>query len=88
MPQAREKTTLSQVKVPPHNIEAEQAILAGILINNDSLNQIVDILFSDDFYRELYSGEGDPDLRGEGSRAPRHAFGEHQGRRGLQQEIP
>jgi replicative DNA helicase len=54
MPQAIEKTTPSRVKVPPHNIEAEQAILAGILINNDSLNQIVDILFSSDFYREAH----------------------------------
>ena len=54
MVQAIEKTTPSQVKVPPHNIEAEQAILAGILINNDSLNQIVDTLFSDDFYREAH----------------------------------
>jgi replicative DNA helicase len=55
MLQAKEKTSPSSVKVPPHNIEAEQAVLAGILINNDSLNQIVDLLSSDDFYREAHT---------------------------------
>jgi replicative DNA helicase len=42
------------LKVPPHNIEAEQAILGGVLINNDSMNQIMDILSADDFYREAH----------------------------------
>jgi len=35
-------------------VEAEQAILGGILINNDAMNQIVDILSPDDFYREAH----------------------------------
>lgn len=42
------------IKIPPHNNEAEQAILAGILINNDAMNQIMDILSPDDFYREAH----------------------------------
>ena len=54
MAQAREKVISAPLKVPPQNIEAEQAILAGILINNDALNQIVDILSGDDFYRESH----------------------------------
>jgi replicative DNA helicase len=45
----------STYKVPPHNIEAEQAILGGILINNDALNQVVDILSDEDFYREAHA---------------------------------
>ena len=40
------------MKVSPHNLEAEQAVLGGILINNDAMNQIMDILSPDDFYRE------------------------------------
>ena len=60
MPQAKEKVLSSSVKVPPHNMEAEQAILGGVLINNDALNQIMDILTADCFYREanmhLYQG--------------------------------
>jgi len=41
--------------VPPHNIEAEKAILGGILINNDAINQTMDILSPDDFYKESHS---------------------------------
>lgn len=52
MHQAREKADPSYLKVPPHNIEAEQAILGGILINNDAMNQVMDILSPSDFYRE------------------------------------
>ncbi|MDQ1333534.1 MAG: replicative helicase [Thermodesulfobacteriota bacterium] len=54
MAQPREKAPVSYLKVPPHNVEAEQAILGGILINNDAMNQIVDILVPDDFYREAH----------------------------------
>ena len=52
MLQTKEKTTPAPVKVPPHNMDAEQAILAGILINNDAMNQVMDILSPEDFYRE------------------------------------
>jgi replicative DNA helicase len=52
MAQAKEKAVPASIKIPPHNIEAEQAILGGILINNDAMNQIIDILSPDCFYRE------------------------------------
>lgn len=55
MPQAKEKIVASPLKVPPHNLDAEQAILAGILINNDALNQVMDILTVEDFYREAHA---------------------------------
>ena len=35
-------------------MDAEQSILAGILINNDAMNQVMDILSPDDFYREAH----------------------------------
>ncbi|MFH1479923.1 MAG: replicative DNA helicase [Pseudomonadota bacterium] len=54
MAQAKGKVTPSPLKVPPHNLEAEQAILAGVLINNDAVNQIMDILTPQDFYRESH----------------------------------
>ena len=54
MAQVKEKIEPSYLKVPPHNIEAEQAILGGILINNEAMNQITDILSPDDFYREAH----------------------------------
>jgi replicative DNA helicase len=60
MAQAREKVITAPLKVPPQNVEAEQAILAGILINNDAMNQVVDVLSAEDFYKEahthLYAG--------------------------------
>jgi replicative DNA helicase len=55
MPQVKEKIRTPSIKVPPHNSEAEQAILAGILINNDALNQVMDIISPDDFYREAHA---------------------------------
>lgn len=54
MPEAKEKAAPIYLKVPPHNIGAEQAILGGVLINNDAMNQILDILSPDDFYREAH----------------------------------
>lgn len=52
MAQPVEKMASTPFKVPPHNLEAEQAILGGILINNDAMHQVTDILAPDDFYRE------------------------------------
>jgi len=47
-------------RLPPQNIEAEESLLSGILINNDTLIDIVDILSHEDFYRtahqKIFSG--------------------------------
>ena len=55
MPKKKEDPGYLTYKVPPHNLEAEQTILGGILINNDALNQVVDILSGEDFYREAHA---------------------------------
>jgi replicative DNA helicase len=55
MLKAKENTAYATYKVPPHNLEAEQAIVGGVLINNDALNQVVDILSSEDFYKEAHA---------------------------------
>ena len=55
MNQAKEKAAPSAVKVPPHNMEAEQSILGGVLINNEAMNQIMDILVPECFYREAHA---------------------------------
>jgi replicative DNA helicase len=54
MPRTIEKPEPSFLKVPPNNTEAEQSILGGILMNNDAMNQVMDILSPDDFYREAH----------------------------------
>lgn len=37
-------------KVPPHNKEAEQAVLAAILIDDQALDKVVDKIRPEDFY--------------------------------------
>jgi len=41
-------------KVPPQNAEAEQSILGGILLDNQALNNVQEILVTDDFYSESH----------------------------------
>jgi replicative DNA helicase len=45
---------LSSHKLPPQNIEAEQSILGGILIENYAINKVMEVLNPDDFYRESH----------------------------------
>ena len=39
-------------KVPPHDIEAEQAIIGSMLTDKDSVISAIEVLKDDDFYRE------------------------------------
>jgi replicative DNA helicase len=41
-------------RVPPQNLEAEQSLLAGVLIDPESINKVVDIVVSEDFYRDAH----------------------------------
>jgi len=41
----------SLLRVPPHNLAAEQAVLASILLNNDLMNSALEILRPEDFYQ-------------------------------------
>ena len=42
-------------QVPPHALEAERAVLGGILLENEAMNVVVEILSLDDFYSEANS---------------------------------
>ena len=55
MARTKEKVVQAPLKVSPHNLDAEQAVLAGILINNEAMNDIMDILRVGDFYREAHA---------------------------------
>jgi len=44
----------SLYKVPPQNLEAEQSILGGILLENSSINGAQEIISKDDFYSEAH----------------------------------
>ncbi|MEU5860153.1 replicative DNA helicase [Nonomuraea sp. NPDC047529] len=41
-------------RTPPHNIEAEQSVLGGMLLSKDAIADVVEILRSDDFYRPAH----------------------------------
>lgn len=42
---------LSSLKVPPHSMEAEQAVLGGLLVDNNAWERVGDRLAEGDFYR-------------------------------------
>jgi len=44
----------SLYKLPPQNIEAEQSILGGILLENGAINSVNEILSPGDFYSEAH----------------------------------
>ncbi|MDO8520247.1 MAG: replicative DNA helicase [Deltaproteobacteria bacterium] len=39
-------------KSPPQNLEAERAVIGAILIDNDSINKVLEFLGTEDFYHE------------------------------------
>ncbi len=41
-------------RLPPQNIEAEQSILAAVLLENDALLKALEVLSPEDFYRESH----------------------------------
>ncbi|MEK7747575.1 MAG: replicative DNA helicase [Nitrospirota bacterium] len=46
--------TPSIQKLPPQNLEAEQAVLAGILLDNAAINRVLEMMQPDDFYKESH----------------------------------
>ncbi|MGB4468156.1 MAG: replicative DNA helicase [Azovibrio sp.] len=43
---------IAQLRVPPHSIEAEQSVLGGLLLDNQSWDRIGDMIADTDFYRD------------------------------------
>ena len=44
--------TVESLKVPPHSLEAEQAVLGGLMLSSVAWDQVADIITQADFYRE------------------------------------
>lgn len=42
---------ISQLRVPPHSIEAESSVLGGLLLDNHAWDRVGDLLVDGDFYR-------------------------------------
>jgi replicative DNA helicase len=43
---------VENLKVPPHSIEGEQAVLGGLLLSPRAFDQVADVITEADFYRE------------------------------------
>jgi replicative DNA helicase len=41
-------------RIPPQNLEAEQSILGGLMLDREALDQVGDMLTADDFYRPAH----------------------------------
>lgn len=41
-------------RVPPHSLEAEQAVLGGVLLTNEALNSTLEVLIPEDFYKKSH----------------------------------
>jgi replicative DNA helicase len=47
----RDSNKLSTLKVPPHSVDAEQAVLGGLMLDNTEWDNIADAILAEDFYR-------------------------------------
>ena len=46
-----ESGALATLKVPPSSIEAEQAVIGGLMLDNSEWDNVSDLVIADDFYR-------------------------------------
>ncbi len=64
---------VDDIRVPPHSLEAEQAVLGGLMLDNRTWDAIADRLVADDFYRRdhqlIFSGITELAAKGEPSDA-------------------
>ena len=42
---------IESYKVPPHSVEAEQSVIGGLMLDNETWDNVADQLTADDFYR-------------------------------------
>src|SRR5688500_14230984 len=47
----RSDSRIEQLRVPPQSVEAEQAVLGGLMLAQDAYDRIADMLVEGDFYR-------------------------------------
>ena len=48
------KMSKTSLRIPPHDLEAEQALLGSIMIRPYGLNEIADYVHAGDFYAEKH----------------------------------
>ncbi len=45
------ESEVSNLKIPPHSVEAEQSVLGGLLLSSESWERVADLVSAEDFYR-------------------------------------
>lgn len=43
--------SVTAVRLPPQNLQAEQSVIGGLLLDNTAFDKVADRIVSDDFYR-------------------------------------
>ena len=65
----RDRAAVEEIRVPPHSVEAEQAVLGGLMLDNRTWDAIADRLIAEDFYRRdhqlIFAGIAELSGRGE-----------------------
>ena len=46
---------MANSKLPPQNLDAERAVLGGMLIDNEAIHRVIELLRPEDFYRDAHS---------------------------------
>lgn len=46
---------MARERIPPHNLEAEQSLIGGILIEKDAVIRVADLVTPEDFYRQAHA---------------------------------
>ena len=47
-------TAIDSIKTPPHSIEAEQSVLGGLMLDNNSWDKVSELISEEDFYRPTH----------------------------------
>ena len=86
---ARDKAAVDEIRVPPHSIEAEQAVLGALMLDNRTFDAIADRLVASDFYRRDHQliFEAIAELAGKGEPSDAVTLSECLERKGLSDQT-
>ncbi len=54
-PASTTRGAVSALKVPPHSVEAEQSVLGGLMLDNESWFNVAEVVLATDFYRAQHT---------------------------------
>ena len=85
----RESSGASDLRTPPHSIEAEQAVLGGLMLDRTAWDNVGDVVTADDFFRPDHKliFESIASLAGEAQPCDPVTVSEHLQRLGKLQEV-